>query len=68
MLLENFVSTAEAGRILGITSHRVRVLCREGRFEGAAKLAHDWIIPRIAVLSHTQLPRGPKTNSQKKSL
>jgi hypothetical protein len=57
---EEYVSIPEAAEILHLKRNRVGVLCREGRFEGAVKIANNWIIPREAVLNHKPLPPGVK--------
>lgn len=59
-LHENFVSAREAADILGITTTRIGVLCRQGRFNGAEKIGAGWIIPREAVNNHKRLPPGMK--------
>ena len=67
---EQFVSAKEAGQLLGITSTRIGVLCRQGRFAGATKIGLEWIIPREAVKNHTRLIRGVKPSgyNEKKEL
>lgn len=40
-----FVGTAEAGTILGISTQRVRLLLKQGRIQGAQKIAGVWVIP-----------------------
>lgn len=57
---ESFVSAREAASILGITTARIGVLCRQGRFKGAEKIGAGWIIPREAVNNHQRLPAGMK--------
>ena len=64
---DNFVSAREAAKILNITTARVGVLCRAGRFKGAEKLDLGWIIPREAVLNHKRLPPGTKPKSFKQN-
>ena len=58
---EEYVSIPEAAEILNLKRNRVGVLCREGRFPGAVKIANNWVIPREAVTSHRPLPPGVKS-------
>jgi hypothetical protein len=62
---EEYVSIPEAAEILNLKRNRVGVLCREGRFAGAVKIANNWVIPREAVLSHKPLPPGVKPQKNK---
>ena len=45
----DYMNVIEASKIWGISDRRVRVLCSEGRIEGAVKFGRNWSIPRIAV-------------------
>jgi len=40
-----FIGTTEAATILGIYTQRVRLLLKQGRIQGARKIAHAWAIP-----------------------
>ena len=62
---DNFVSAAEAARMLNITPVRIGFLCRQGRFKGAEKIGLSWVIPREAVINHKRLPPGSKPKSYK---
>jgi hypothetical protein len=62
---EEYVSIPEAAKILNLQRNRMGVLCREGRFHGAVKIANNWIIPREAVLNHKPLPPGVKPRKVK---
>ena len=64
-LNEHLVSAPEAGKILGLTTVRVGVLCREGRFDGAAKIGRNWVIPRVSVENFRRLPPGAKSRTKK---
>lgn len=44
-----YMSTKEASGRWGISDRRIRVLCSEGRIEGAMKRAGNWLIPADAV-------------------
>jgi len=41
----NYMSIKEASEKWGISDRRIRVLCSEGRIEGAVKIGHNWSIP-----------------------
>lgn len=43
-----YMSTTQAAEIWGISDRRIRVLCSEGRIEGAAKIGRNWSIPADA--------------------
>ncbi len=45
----NYVSVSEAARKWKISERRIRVLCGEGRIEGAVKIGRSWSIPDSAV-------------------
>ena len=57
---ENLVSTREAAKMLGITTARIGLLCRQGRFKGAEKIGVGWIIPSEAVINFKRLSPGVK--------
>lgn len=61
-LNEQLISAPEAGKILGLTAVRVGVLCRQGRFDGATKIARNWVIPRASVENFRRLPPGGSKN------
>jgi len=44
----NYISITEASKKWGISDSRIRVLCREGRIEGAVKIGRNWSIPSDA--------------------
>lgn len=39
------ISTKEAAALLGISDRRVRVLCEEGRIQGAERVGGSWVLP-----------------------
>lgn len=45
----NYISVGEASKKWNISDRRVRVLCGEGRIEGAVKIGRNWSIPGNAV-------------------
>ena len=61
-LSEQLISAPEAGKILGLTAVRIGVLCRQGRFDGAEKIARNWVIPRASVENFRRLPPGGSKN------
>ena len=65
-LHEKLVSASEAAKILQLTTARIGVLCRQGRFQGAEKIGAGWVIPREAVLNHKRLPPGMKPRTSKR--
>lgn len=66
--LQGFMTVTAAAGELGVTDTRVRRLCREGRFPGAAKLGAVWYIPRASVRGHKRVPPGrPKTRRARTS-
>ena len=44
-----YISPKDAGKLWGISSRRVIILCVEGRIEGAHKFSGVWLIPSDAV-------------------
>lgn len=44
-----YLSVKEVSEKWGITARRIRVLCSEGRIEGATKIGRSWSIPANAV-------------------
>jgi len=44
-----YISTKEASEKWGISDRRIRVLCNEGRIEGAIKIGRNWSIPTDAI-------------------
>lgn len=54
----DFMSVHDAAIMLKVDRSRVKLLCRQGRFAGATKIARNWIIPREAVENFKRLPPG----------
>lgn len=48
VVLVKYISTKEASDKWGISDRRIRVLCSEGRIEGAIKIGRNWSIPEDA--------------------
>ena len=62
----DLVSVSEAAKILSVDRSRIGVLCRQGRFEGAAKIGSTWMIPRKAVQNFRRLSPGVKPKTPKR--
>lgn len=45
----NYISVSEASKKWKISDRRIRVLCNDGRIEGAIKIGRNWSIPSGAV-------------------
>ncbi len=43
-----YISIKEASERWKISDSRIRLLCREGRIEGAVKVGRNWLIPSHA--------------------
>ena len=56
------VSVHDAALMLNVDRSRVKLLCRQGRFNGAVKIARNWVIPRVSVETFKRLPPGGKRN------
>ena len=41
----NFITLKEASEKWGISERRIRILCVNGRIEGASKIGPMWVIP-----------------------
>lgn len=48
-MLVKYISIKEASEKWGISDRRIRVLCSEGRIEGAVKFGRNWSIPFYSV-------------------
>lgn len=44
------ISVKQAATRLGLGVRRVRVLCEQGRIDGARKVGRDWVIPDPPVI------------------
>ena len=67
MELAEYVTVAEAAKMLDKSVPMISHLCRDGRLTGATKLSTGaWLIPRESALNYTPGPRGPKPGTQTK--
>ncbi len=61
-LTAELVSVHDAAMMLNVDRTRINVLLNQGRFEGAAKIGRNWVIPREAVENFKRLPPGGRKN------
>jgi excisionase family DNA binding protein len=54
--IKGFLTTAEAGAVLGINASRVRQLLLAGELRGE-KLGNDWVLEERAVRRFAKIPR-----------
>lgn len=47
--MNQFITLKEAAEKWGISERRIRILCSEGRVEGATKMGPMWVIPADSV-------------------
>ena len=58
------MSVHDAAVVLNVDRSRVNVLLKQGRFDGAAKIGRNWVIPREAVENFKRLPPGVKSKTK----
>ena len=60
-----FIGTAEAAALLSISAQRVRLLLKQGRIQGARKIARIWVIPLYKGMPRVAKgKRGPQPHWQ----
>ena len=47
--MNQFITLKEAAEKWGISEQRIRILCTEGRVEGATKMGPMWVIPADSI-------------------
>lgn len=47
--LDDFITTSQAAKLLGVTRQRVGVLISTGRLPGSRQVGPVWLIPRAAI-------------------
>ena len=47
--MNQFITLKEAAEKWGISERRIRILCTEGRVEGATKMGPMWVIPADSI-------------------
>ena len=65
---DNYVDQTTAAKMLNVTTSRINLLCREGRFKGAFKAGWSWLIPKSAITNFKPLKRGRKRHSDRSIL
>ena len=64
-LTDDYVSVHDAAIMLNVDRTRVNRLLYQGRFEGAVKIARNWVIPREAVENFQRLKPGVKSKTKR---
>jgi hypothetical protein len=59
----DYISTAQAAELWGVSERRVQKLCDEGRVDGAMRFSRVWAIPKNATKPTD--PRKQKSNVPK---
>ena len=47
--MDQYITLKEAAEKWGISERRIRILCSDGRIEGATKMGPMWVIPADSV-------------------
>ena len=63
-LTDGLMSVHDVAIVLNVDRSRVKLLCRQGRFEGAVKIARNWVIPRSSVENFKRLKPGVKSRTK----
>lgn len=63
-LTAELISVHDAALLLNVDRSRVKLLCRQGRFDGAVKIARNWVIPRASVENFQRLKPGVKSRTK----
>lgn len=53
-------SVIEAAKELNLSDRRIRVLCTQGRIQGAQKIGRDWLLPDEITITPVQRKRRTK--------
>jgi hypothetical protein len=68
MDLTEYMTVAEAAKMLNKSIPLITHLCREGRLTNAVKLTTGaWLVPRESVLSYKPMKRGVKPGTHTKA-
>jgi len=65
--MEQMIGTEAAAKKLNVSARRVRVLCEEGRIEGAKRFGAIWMIPKNPVVTKADRVRPSKIKMKKKT-
>ena len=63
-LTDGLMSVHDVAIVLNVDRSRVKLLCRQGRFEGAVKISRNWVIPRSSVENFKRLKPGVKSRTK----
>ena len=63
-LTDEYMSVHDAAMMLNIDRSRINRLLNQGRFDGAVKIARNWVIPRKSVENFKRLPPGVKSKTK----
>lgn len=58
--MDKYITLKEASKKWGISERRIRILCSNGRIEGATKIGPMWVIP-----SDSEKPEDKRVKSVK---
>ena len=47
--MDQYITLKEAAEKWGISERRIRILCTDGRIEGATKMGPMWVIPADSI-------------------
>lgn len=47
--MDQYITLKEAAEKWGISERRIRILCSDGRIEGATKMGPMWVIPADSI-------------------
>ena len=61
---EEYMSAHDVSRQLNIDRSYILALCRQGRFDGAAKIGNYWAIPRKSVETFQKQKPGVKSRTK----
>lgn len=63
-MIEDYLTSVEAGELIGRGKNMIAKLCQAGRLPGAKKIGLNWLIPRESVLAYQPLKRGRKSRRE----
>ena len=63
-LTDEYMSVHDAAIMLNVDRTRINRLLNQGRFDGAVKIARNWVIPRASVESFQRLKPGVKSRTK----
>lgn len=63
-LTDEYMSVHDAAIMLNVDRTRINRLLNQGRFDGAVKIARNWVIPRASVENFQRLKPGVKSRTK----